>query len=36
MALQKEFNSVPSVSTLWNNLRTIGIRSSLKVDRILQ
>jgi hypothetical protein len=26
-----EFGSVPSVSILWNGLRSIGIRSSLKI-----
>ena len=26
-----EMGSVPSVSSLWNSLRSIGIRSSLKV-----
>jgi hypothetical protein len=35
VASQNEFDSVPSVSVLWNSLKSIGIRSSLKVDRIL-
>ena len=31
MALLKELGSVPSDSTLWNNLGSIGISPSLKV-----
>jgi hypothetical protein len=31
MALYNEFGSVPSVSILWNSLKSIGIRSYLKV-----
>jgi hypothetical protein len=28
---QNELGSVPSISILWNSLRRVGIRSSLKV-----
>jgi hypothetical protein len=31
VASQNEFGSVPSVSILWNSLKSIGIRFSLKV-----
>jgi hypothetical protein len=32
VALYNELGRVPSVSILWNSLRRIGIRSSLKVS----
>ena len=31
VASQNEFGNVPSVSILWNSLKSIGISSSLKV-----
>ena len=31
VASQKELSSVPSVSILWNSLKSFGVRSSLKV-----
>jgi hypothetical protein len=31
VASQNELGSVPSVSILWSSLKSIGIRSSLKV-----